>query len=98
MPNSSKSDLNKGSLQNAMDKINEDKSFDKLQPKADPKDALIEAILQQYEKEKEKSYFPETEDVAMSRPSNQKTIVVNGDVNLNTNGNSVNEEYIMQMA
>lgn len=98
MPNSSKSNLNKESLQGAMDKINEDKTFDKLQPKADPKDALIEAILQQYEKEKEKSYFPETEDVAMSRPSNQKTIVVNGDVNLNTNGNSVNEEYIMQMA
>ena len=98
MPNSSAEGVNKASLQEAMDKINEDKAFEKLKPKVNERDVLIDAILQQYEKEKEKSYFPETEEVAMNKSSNQKTIVVNGDVNLNTNGNSVNEEYIMQMA
>lgn len=89
---------NEGRLRWSRDSYFDAKMLEKLNPKTNINDLPIEVTLQQYEKEKKKSYFPETEEVAMSKSSNQKTIVVNGDVNLNTNGNSVNEEYIMQMA
>ena len=95
MPNKQQ---NEGRLRWSRDSYFDAKMLEKLNPKTNINDLPIEVTLQQYEKEKEKSYSPETEEVAMRRPSNQKTIVINGDVNLNTNGNSVNEEYIMQMA